>query len=116
MFHPNLSNKGKANFIVGVVVVVTLFWLIGSWSSSRSSQPQDTKEEQIVKEYIGGDIKQNRLSGHIKSSRMASGVVELRKDMDLFSPPLPEEIERKREAVVPTEGTVVVDVSTVVRL
>ena len=109
MFHPNLSNRGKANFIVGVVVLVSLFWLIGSWtSSSRSS-----KKEQIVSE-TGGDLKQDRRTSRIKSSRMASNsVVELHRDMDLLSPALPQEIERRRETIVPTEGTLDVDVSTV---
>ena len=112
MFHPNLSNRGKANFVVGVVILVTLFWLIGSWtSSSRSS-----KEEQIASE-LGGDLKQDRRTGRIKSSRMASdSVVELHRDMDLLSPALPQEIERRRETIVPTEGTLDVDVSAVYKL
>ena len=111
MFHPNLSNRGKANFIVGVVILVFLFcWLISR--SSRSS-----KENPIASE-IGGDLKQDIRTGRVKSqSRMASldGVaVELHRDMDLLSPPLPEEIERKREAMEqPTADTLDVDVCTV---
>lgn len=94
---------------MGVVVIVSLFWLIGSWSS-RSSH--SSKEDQIASE-IGGDL--------IKSqSRMASldGVaVELHRDMDLLSPPLPEEIERKREAMEqPTADTLDVDVRTVLNI
>ena len=94
---------------MGVVILVSLFWLIGSWTS-RSS-----KEDQIASE-IGGDLKQDRRIGRIKSSsRMASdSVVELYRDMDLLSPPVPEEIERRKEAVDhQTANTLDVDVSTV---
>ena len=101
---------------MGVVVLVSLFcWLISR--SSRSS-----KEDQIASE-IGGDLKQDIRTGRIKSqSRMASldgtGVaVELHSDMDLLSPPLPEEIERKREAMEQsTADTLDVDVRTVLNI
>ena len=95
---------------MGVVVLVSLFWLIGSWTS-RSS-----KEDQIASEI--GDLKQDRRTGRIKSSRMASdGVVELYRDMDLLSPPVPEEIERKKEAMDhPIANTLEVDVSIVYNL
>lgn len=112
MFHPNLSNRGKAKFVVGVVVLVSLFWLISSWNS-RSSSP--SKEDQIASEIEEDFIKKDTRAGRVGSlSRMASldsGVVELRRDMDLLSPPLPEEIERKREVIGhPTADTVDVDV------
>lgn len=96
---------------MGVVILVSLFWLIGYWtSSSRSS-----KEEQIASD-IGGDLRQDRRTGRIKSSRMASdSVVELHRDTDLLSPPLPEEIVRRGEAIAPTEGTMNVDVSAASR-
>ena len=43
--------------------------------------------------------------------------VELHRDMDLLSPPLPEEIERKREAMEqPTADTLDVDVRTVLNI
>lgn len=113
MFHPNWSNRGKANFVVGVVVLVSLFWLLGSWNS-RSSR--SSKEDQIASETGGDFIKQDRNTGRVRSSKMASDdrVVELNRDTDLLSPPLPEEIERRKEAMDrPSSNTLDVDVSTV---
>lgn len=99
MFSPNLSNRGKANFVIGVVVIVSLFWLL---SLKLSPAPRDSEERQVSQ---GADKVVH------KEDDMAGNVVELTKDMDLLSPPLPEDIEKSRESFSIKEGTVDVGVS-----
>ena len=102
MFSPNLSNRGKAVFVVGIVVVVSLFWLL-SWS--RTSDSPSNSEEQVAR-VVKGVERHNSVG-----SKMAEKTVELHKDLNLFSPPLPTEVEEKKKDVTVVEKTVEVDVS-----
>ena len=102
MFSPNLSNRGKAAFVVGIVVVVSLFWLIGP----KSSSSQDSREaEKAVKAAKGGVKGQGyKMAGNVE--------VRLSKETKLLSPPLPSEVEARKDSIAVTEGTVKIDVST----
>ena len=97
MFSPNVSNRGKAALVVGIVVVVSLFWLIGSKTgfSSRDSKEAEAELEQ------GKDFKMAGNPG-----------VRLSKDTNLLSPPLPSEVEARKESIKVTEETVEIDVRT----
>ena len=94
MFSPNLSNRGKTVFVVGIVVVVSLFWLFTSRTSDSSSNSDGVDGEKQ----------------HSKESKMAEETVELHKDLNLFFPALPAEVEKKKEAVTVTKKMVEVDV------
>lgn len=101
MFSPHLSNRGKAVFVVGIVVVVSLFWLL-SWS--RTSDSPSNSEEHLARVVEGEKHKS-------KGSKMAVKTVELHKDLNLFLPHLPAEVEEKVEDVTPMEKTVDINVS-----
>ena len=102
MFSPNLSNRGKAAFVVGIVIVVSLFWFIGP----KNSPSQDSGEvEKAVKAAKGGVKGQDyKMAGNVE--------VHLSKETKLLSPPLPSEVEARKDSIAVTEGTVKIDVST----
>ena len=107
MFSPNLSNRAKAFFVVGVVVVVSCFWLL----SSRNPPSQD--KGGALEPGVRSVHEHDAVGHNIKLSGMASKTVELRKDMELLSPPVPQEVIKKTGAVDTTEGTVDVDVRSI---